>query len=129
MRVVVTGGTGRAGQWVVRTLAEAGHEVVNVDLADRPDLELPGQFCRLDLTDAGKVYDALFQFRPEGICAWPLGAGFAAAFTSPSASRRAQWTSVGSMVRPATRRCGWPSTSRPRRAAVRTRSISRWPLP
>ena len=68
MRVVVTGGTGRAGQWVVRTLAEAGHEVVNVDLADRPDLELPGQFCRVDLTDAGKVYDALFQFRPEGIC-------------------------------------------------------------
>ena len=68
MRGVVTGGTGRAGQWVVRNLAEAGHEVVNVDVADRPDLELPGQFCRVDLTDAGKVYDALFQFRPEGIC-------------------------------------------------------------
>lgn len=68
MRVVVTGGTGRAGQWVVRNLAEAGHEVVNVDVADRGDLELPGQFCRVDLTDAGKVYDALFQFRPEGIC-------------------------------------------------------------
>jgi nucleoside-diphosphate-sugar epimerase len=68
MRVVVTGGTGRAGQWVVRNLAEAGHEVVNFDVADRPDLELPGQFCRVDLTNAGKVYDALFQFRPEGIC-------------------------------------------------------------
>ena len=68
MRVVVTGGTGRAGQWVVRNLAEAGHEVVNFDVADRPDLELPGEFCRVDLTDAGKVYDALFQFRPEGIC-------------------------------------------------------------
>jgi len=68
MRVVVTGGTGRAGQWVVRNLAEAGHEVVNLDVADRPELELPGEFCRVDLTDAGKVYDALFQFRPEGIC-------------------------------------------------------------
>ena len=68
MRVVVTGGTGRAGQWVVRNLAEAGHDVVNVDVADRPDLQLPGQFCRVDLTDAGKVYDALSQFRPEGIC-------------------------------------------------------------
>ena len=68
MRVVVTGGTGRAGQWVVRNLAEAGHEVVNFDVADRPELELPGEFCRVDLTDAGKVYDALFQFRPEGIC-------------------------------------------------------------
>lgn len=68
MRVVVTGGTGRAGQWVVRNLAEAGHEVMNLDVADRPDLELPGEFCRVDLTNAGKVYDALFQFRPEGIC-------------------------------------------------------------
>ena len=68
MRVVVTGGTGRAGQWVVRDLAEAGHEVVNFDVASRPDLELPGEFCRVELTDAGKVYDALCQFRPEGIC-------------------------------------------------------------
>ena len=68
MRVVVTGGTGRAGQWVVRNLAEAGHEVMNLDVADRPELELPGDFCRVDLTNAGKVYDALFQFRPEGIC-------------------------------------------------------------
>jgi nucleoside-diphosphate-sugar epimerase len=68
MRVVVTGGTGRAGRWVVRHLAENGHEVVNFDLVDRPDLELPGEFCRVELADAGKVYDALFQYRPEGIC-------------------------------------------------------------
>jgi nucleoside-diphosphate-sugar epimerase len=68
MRVAVTGGTGKAGQWVVRELAEAGHEVVNFDLADRPELALPGAFCRVDLTDAGKVYDALFQYRPEGLC-------------------------------------------------------------
>jgi nucleoside-diphosphate-sugar epimerase len=68
MRVVVTGGSGRAGQWVVRLLAEAGHEVVNFDVVQRPELELPGQFCRVELEDAGKVYDALFQFRPEGIC-------------------------------------------------------------
>jgi len=68
MRVVVTGGSGRAGQWVVRNLAEAGHDVVNFDVVDRPELELPGQFCRVELDDAGKVYDALFQFRPEGIC-------------------------------------------------------------
>ena len=68
MRVVVTGGTGRAGRWVVRLLAEVGHEVVNFDLVNRPELELPGEFCRVELADAGKVYDALFQFRPEGIC-------------------------------------------------------------
>jgi nucleoside-diphosphate-sugar epimerase len=68
VRVVVTGGTGRAGQWVVRELAGAGHDVINVDVAPRPELDLPGEFCRVDLTDAGRVYDALFQYRPDGIC-------------------------------------------------------------
>lgn len=69
MRVVVTGGSGRAGQEVVRALADGGHEVVNLDLA-RPALgaELPGRFCRIELRDIGEVYDALFQFRPEGVC-------------------------------------------------------------
>ncbi len=51
---------------MVRALADAGHEVVNFDLARSEDL--PGEFCRVDLTDAGKVYDAIFQFRPEGVC-------------------------------------------------------------
>jgi len=68
VRVVVTGGSGRAGQWVVRQLTEAGHQVVNFDVVHRPELELPGEFCRVELADAGKVYDALFQFRPDGIC-------------------------------------------------------------
>lgn len=68
MRVVVTGGSGRAGQWVVRSLAGAGHEVINVDTVNRTDLDLPGQFCRIDLTDAGKVYDAIFAFRPDAVC-------------------------------------------------------------
>ena len=67
MRVVVTGGNGRAGRWVVRELAEAGHEVVNLDLAPAPEHALPGEFCQVELTDAGQVYDALAQFRPEGV--------------------------------------------------------------
>ncbi len=67
MRVVVTGGTGKAGQWVVRELAGAGHEVIDFDRVARPELELPGTFCRVDLTDAGEVYDALFQFRPDAV--------------------------------------------------------------
>ncbi len=66
MQVLVTGGTGRAGQHVVRELVAAGHRVVNLDLAKRDDL--PGDFCRIDLTNAGEVYDAFFQFRPEGVC-------------------------------------------------------------
>ena len=66
MQVIVTGGTGRAGQHVVRDLAAAGHNVVNLDIARGVDL--PGEFCRVDLTNAGEVYDAFFQFRPEGVC-------------------------------------------------------------
>lgn len=66
MRVVVTGGSGRAGQHVVRAVAAAGHEVVNFDRV--PLAGLPGDFCRVDLADAGETYDAIFQFRPEGVC-------------------------------------------------------------
>ena len=69
MRVVVTGGSGRAGREVVRAVAAAGHEVTNLDLVPpAPDLALPGTYCRIELTDAGEVYDALCQFRPDGIC-------------------------------------------------------------
>jgi nucleoside-diphosphate-sugar epimerase len=67
MNVIVTGGSGRAGRYAVRELAEAGHEVVNVDRT-RPAEPLPGQFIQLDLTDAGEVYDAFAQVRPEGVC-------------------------------------------------------------
>ena len=78
MRVIVTGGTGRAGRWTVRELAEAGHEVVNVDRA-RPSEPLPGSFIQIDLTDAGEVYDVFAQVRPEGVChlaANPSPSGF-----------------------------------------------------
>jgi len=67
MRVIVTGGSGRAGRFTVRELVEAGHEVVNLDAA-RPPAELPGEFLQLDLTNAGEVYDAFAQVRPEGVC-------------------------------------------------------------
>ncbi len=70
MRVIVTGGTGRAGRHVVPLLAERGHEVINLDRARPQDagLDLPGRFCQIDLADAGAVYDAFHQFRPEGVC-------------------------------------------------------------
>ena len=32
MKVVITGGSGKAGRAVVRELLEAGHDVLNVDL-------------------------------------------------------------------------------------------------
>jgi nucleoside-diphosphate-sugar epimerase len=67
MRVIVTGGSGRAGAYTVRELAEAGHEVVNIDRL-RPPEGLPGHFIMVDLADAGEVYDAFAQVRPQGVC-------------------------------------------------------------
>ncbi len=65
MKVIVTGGSGKAGAYTVRELAGAGHEVVNLDAARQPD-GLPSEFIQLNLTDAGEVYDAFAQVRPEG---------------------------------------------------------------
>jgi nucleoside-diphosphate-sugar epimerase len=82
MRVIVTGGSGKAGAFVVRELAQAGHHVVNLDTAAPPP-GLPGEFIRLDLTNAGEVYDAFFQARPDGVC-------HLAANPSPSGNPRHQ---------------------------------------
>jgi nucleoside-diphosphate-sugar epimerase len=57
MRVVVTGGTGKGGRWVVRDLREHGHEVVNVDLV--PDGSPNDLFLLTDLTDSGQVQDVV----------------------------------------------------------------------
>ncbi|MDN5688286.1 MAG: NAD(P)-dependent oxidoreductase [Brachybacterium sp.] len=55
MRIAVTGGSGKLGRTVVRTLREHGHRVINLDQSgDRG----PG-FVRIDLRDAGQVLDAL----------------------------------------------------------------------
>ena len=67
MRIIVTGGSGKAGSFVVRELAEAGHEVTNIDV-QRPKESLPGNFIHLNLCDAGEVYDAFFQARAESVC-------------------------------------------------------------
>ncbi len=67
MRVIVTGGSGRAGSYTVQELAGAGHEVTNLD-RQRPADGLPGTFIQLDLSDAGEVYDAFAQVKPEGVC-------------------------------------------------------------
>jgi nucleoside-diphosphate-sugar epimerase len=57
MRVVVTGGSGKAGRWVVRDLRDHGHAVLNVDLAH--DGSDHGLCVLADLTDLGQVHDVV----------------------------------------------------------------------
>ena len=57
MRIVVTGGSGKAGRWVVRHLREAGHDVLNVDW--KHDGSSHGLCLVADLSDPGQCFDAL----------------------------------------------------------------------
>ncbi len=57
MRIVVTGGTGKAGRWVVERLREAGHDVLNVDW--KHDGSAHGLCLVTDLSDPGQAYEAL----------------------------------------------------------------------
>ena len=57
MRILFTGGSGKAGRHVMPILTAAGHDVLNLDLVPHghpgiPDLEV-------DLTDAGQVFNAM----------------------------------------------------------------------
>jgi nucleoside-diphosphate-sugar epimerase len=56
-RVVVTGGSGKAGRAVVRDLLEHGREVLSVDLVRSPDVECDQLLG--DLTDYGETVEAL----------------------------------------------------------------------
>src|SRR6266545_6902581 len=56
-RVVVTGGSGKAGRAVVRELVEAGRDVLSVDLVASPELDC--QQTLADLTDYGQTVDVL----------------------------------------------------------------------
>jgi nucleoside-diphosphate-sugar epimerase len=57
MRIVVTGGSGKAGRWVVRDLRGHGHDVLNVDVVH--DGSAHGQCLLADLADPGQAHEAL----------------------------------------------------------------------
>jgi nucleoside-diphosphate-sugar epimerase len=79
MKVLVTGGSGLIGRETVRELRDAGHEVFNVDRV-RPEGRGRWRSIQIDMCDAGQVYDAFAQVRPEGVChiaANPAYTGFA----------------------------------------------------
>ena len=60
MRILFTGGAGKAGRHVVPYLLAQGHSVLNVDLLP---LEHPGVENRLaDITDAGQMFDVLSSY-------------------------------------------------------------------
>ncbi len=60
MRIFFTGGSGKAGRHAIAHLVERGYSVTNADLAP---LNMPGVAdLRVDLTDAGHVFNALHAF-------------------------------------------------------------------
>lgn len=57
MRILFTGGSGKAGRHAIAYLLDQGHRVLNVD---RVPLNLEGVYNRIaDITDAGHMYDVM----------------------------------------------------------------------
>jgi len=55
-KIAVTGGSGKAGRYVVRDLLDHGYQVVNVDAA--PPARSLTRFRQADLTNLGEVFEA-----------------------------------------------------------------------
>src|SRR5688572_7142224 len=55
-RMMVTGGSGKVGHWVIKHLLDEGYDVVNVDM--RPPAEALCRHLTTDLTELGQVIDA-----------------------------------------------------------------------
>jgi len=65
MRTLVTGGAGRLGRSVVRSLVEAGHDVVSVDRALAPQLD--AEQVTADLSDIAIARDVIERYSPDSI--------------------------------------------------------------
>ncbi|KAH7119209.1 hypothetical protein EDB81DRAFT_766820 [Dactylonectria macrodidyma] len=59
-RILITGGSGKAGSYIIEYLLAQGHQVLNLDLLPLSDhLAKRVHTLRCDLTDGGQVYSAL----------------------------------------------------------------------
>jgi nucleoside-diphosphate-sugar epimerase len=56
-RIIVTGGSGKAGRAVIKDLVEHGYDVLNVDLL--PPREQISPYIKVDLTEIGQVFEVL----------------------------------------------------------------------
>ena len=70
MDVIVTGGRGRTGRWVLDRLGDA-HDVTCLD-REHPGAEgAPGvEYRALDLTDPGGVFDVVTEVDPDAVVHW-----------------------------------------------------------
>lgn len=59
MKVLVTGGSGGLGRWVVRELLEHGYEVVNADRYPPDAAEAPARYVETDLSNVEKIAGVL----------------------------------------------------------------------
>lgn len=83
MRILFTGGSGKAGRHVVRHLIAAQHRVLNLDLVP---IEIPGlENIVADVTDSGQVFNTLHSYagpdeleRGKGVPAFDAVVHFAA---------------------------------------------------
>jgi nucleoside-diphosphate-sugar epimerase len=65
MKILVTGGSGRIGRYVVRDLVAAGHTVTSVDIVLPTERICP--ILQVDLTEAGEVYQALAMSEAQAV--------------------------------------------------------------
>ena len=65
MKILVTGTSGSFGKWVVKDLQAHGHTAIGMDL--HPSSEVPCPLLIADLKNAGEVYSAISEERPDAI--------------------------------------------------------------
>jgi nucleoside-diphosphate-sugar epimerase len=67
MRIVVTGGSGRVGRFVVSELAGAGHEVTSLDMAAAPERIAGVRYMLGNVSRAEDVFGTLAFVRPQAV--------------------------------------------------------------